>query len=129
MNVLFNIKPLNTIEMEENDNYVQNFINKAEKGFDEWIEEKTVNLSVGQKAMLAEKIQATKTAVKSTLDKAIIEFNSLIGTVDQMKGTFPGSKKAVEFIERKAKEIFEKAVNQSWAFLKNQLPLLIPKKL
>lgn len=107
--------------------YLSNKIAQAEKAYDEWIGEKACHLSIEQKTILAEKAQIVKNAVKSTLDKAVIEFNSIIETVEQIKGTFPGSEKVIEYTESKAKEIFEKVLDESWTFLKNQVFLLIPK--
>jgi hypothetical protein len=125
MKVLFNINSLNTEEMEKD--YLANKIAQAERSFEEWIDEKASHLSIEQKTILGEKMQLVKNAVKPTIDKAAIEFNSIIETVEQIKDTFPGSKKVIEYTESKAKEIFEKALDESWDFLKNQIFLLIPK--
>ena len=109
-------------------NYLSNKLDKAEKDFDHWIEEKTASLSVEQKTVLNEKVQAAKNAVKSTLDKAVTEFNGVMKTVELIKSSFPASKSTIESMEKQAKEIFERVVNESWAFLKTQIPLIIPKK-
>jgi hypothetical protein len=119
------LTPLNTEEMEKD--YLSNKLNQAEKGFDEWIKEKTASLSVEKKTILTEKVEAAKNAVKSTIDKAVTEFNGVMKTVEQVKGAFPVTKGVIEFMEKQAKDIFEKVVNESWAFLKSQVPLIIPK--
>ena len=125
MNVLFNINPLNTEIM--NTDYLSNKIDEAEKGFDEWFAKQITGLSAEQKDVLMEKVNAAKNAVKTTIAKSVKEFNSIVDAVKQTAGTFPGSKLAIEFTERKAQQIFDKVLSESWAFLKSQIPLIIPK--
>lgn len=107
--------------------YLSNKLSQAEKGFDEWFEEQTLGLSVEQKTIVSEKLELAKNAVKSGLDKVVTQFNTVMETVERIKGAFPVTKGAIEYMEKQAKEIFEKMVDQTWAFLKSQIPMIIPK--
>ena len=108
-------------------NYLKNYFDKAEKGFDDWVTEKTQSLSPEQKILISKKIQSIKKAVQSSLDHASIQFNGIMETVEKTKQFSPRSKTVIEFMEKQAKELFETSVDQAWSFLKTQAAVLIPE--